>query len=508
MSNFLRAALGATLAAAACGALTPTAGAATPDTFGQAVFVRDTSALPGLGGARPDAIAFAPGGDLLAVRTDAKDVRVAVGRIDAARGRIRQPQGAGMCLSSVPTKGCAMLPTPPRDVRSVVVGAGGRAVHLVGQGVLTLARDPQTGALAPLPGGGCLPAPGSAGCGQEGDALRLAVPASGPAWLGTARTVRRLVTDAATGALSLAPGDGACLSDGPGVAACTPAPVTGWAGAALVADGEQAFLAAGVKDTLTILPVRADQSGAIAPGTAVVQPKVCGCDPALLLVPGTRDLVVANVGRAAELHFTRGDDGTLTAKACGIRCPMLGAPVAASPDGRSVYATELGSAAGESLGSVFQVSTHDRATTTGLLRYSFLTDVTYVEQEDEVPAQLAVSPDGNWVVTSHLELLARRTAKPPTIAVSGLPGKGRCVKGNLRLKVKVTGARDTGRRTILIANEWIATESGVGLSEHRYATANFTFRYKHRRKRPIEITIYAPGKRFNDAQRSVEFRFC
>lgn len=519
--------LAATLAVLpAATAATATAQTAQPSWLGTTVFAAQAK-LSSLG-APPAAVAYSPDGrDVLLARSSgpgSRQVRVVVARHDPRTGRL---VARGTCLSFPASAGCGVLPDAPANVQEIVVSADGRAVHLVGSGVLTLARDTTTGTLTPSTAP-CLPPAGTAGCQAGGPVVSLALPAAAgaPGYLADGATLRLVGRDATTGAPAFVAGPRACLSDA-AVAGCTQAPGAGARGLRTTADGRHVY-APGLtgRDVTVFRATATDPTTLVAPASPLVVQDACPADeeclaPDALLSPDDRHLYLTHPVSSLEapapgvppLAYAVGADGALTPLACGKdRCPQLVGPAAFSPAGDQVYGLAFGSASGETIGATLSLVTYARDAATGLLREKGafgagrVGDI--VESAAEVPGSLAASPTGEWLLDSDLEVFHRRTVRPPTISVRGLPRRGSCARRDVALRITISGtSRDATRSTFALATI-ATTESGLSRGNRTTKARTFTLRVRRGRRLQMLVTISAPGKRGNDVEREVEFRFC
>lgn len=493
----------------------------------------------------PAAIAYSPDGrDVVLARTSGTSgerLRVVVARHDAATGRLT---ARGACLSFPASSGCTTIPDAPKGVFEVQVSADGRAVHLVGNGVLTLARDTASGALTPI-AGACLPAAGVARCQDGTTSLSLALPrtAGAPGYLADGTTLRLVTRDPATGVPAYATGPQSCLADagagtgtgtGPGAGAgagtsvpagCTVAPGAGARGIRTTSDGRHVYGTSVTGRDIVIVRAGVDAAQALTPGPAVTVRNACTTDEECgsseaFISPDDRHLYLSTPVDSFDATFSDappsyaiGADGTLAPVACPKRgCGPLVRPVTFSPEGDQVYGLVFGSTSGETIGATVQQVTYARDATTGILRAKDAYGTTQlgdvIESTGAKPADLAASPDGRWLLTSDLEVLARRTVRPPTISVKGLPAKGRCARRDVLLRITVSGANRDPKRVTSADATFSTSESGLSRGNRRTRAKRFTLRVRRSPKGQMLVTITTPGKRYNDVTREVEFRFC
>lgn len=491
----------------------------------------------GLGDGRPDAIAYSPDGrDVIAVRASdetSSRVRVVVVRQSSRTGRLTRLEGERGCLALPAAEGCRSLPPMPRGITQVVASPDGRAVHVVGEGVVTLARDPESGGLAPLPGGGCLPT-GARGCGGPGLATRLVQPTAARA---VAMAGGRLVAlgALADGSLAPSPTPGACLSDLPSPG-CVAGLVPGWSGQALVAsgDGRDVYAASAMTGTLVVLHARFTADGRLVEASpAVTVPDACrvldgdgpgefeDCVPvAALMAPDGRDVYVTSARhrliadddeRRSTLLRRDGATGRLTRAACADDgdCPALHPPVAMSPDGDQLYATTYEVVSEAPREGAF-VRTYARDADTGRLARKTGRDTgrdtsLVIADGDVPPRELRASPTGRWLTTDSLEVLLRRESRPPRIFVRNLP-EG-CARRSVRLRISVAG-RDAKRATRVSAFEVFGFDRGPDLAARRTRARAFHIRVPRRADSTVEVYVEAPGKARNDISATRTFRFC
>ena len=233
---------------------------------------------------------------------------------DPATGALAQlPANAG-CVKEGGGSGCA----PAHGLAGptgVAISPDARSVYVTsfqGDGVVTLARDPQTGALAQT---GCLNAAGSDGCapaaGLRG-AYGVAVSPDGCSVYVAARKSRAVaifVRDPATGALSQRPGTDACVSDAGGGCAGGRG-LYGARGVDVSPDGHNVYVGAYSADAVSVF-ARDPASGVLAQ------------------LPGRTGCVSNATGRR----------GPPTTRGCARARGLNGAwGVTVSPDGHNLYA--------------------------------------------------------------------------------------------------------------------------------------------------------------------------
>lgn len=487
--------------------------------------------VPGLGGSSA-VVGYVPGTDdvVLAATSGSgagERIRIVAARQSPTTGRLA---ALGGCLAFPATTGCTTLPEAPASVNRIQFSADGTSVHVVGTGVLTLARDTSTGALRALPSGGCLAPVGAASCRTPGGtAVSLALPAAAaaaPGVLADGTSLRLVSRDPASGALAFTPGPAACLSAAP-AAGCTEAPGAGTRPVVTSADGRTAYAAGLSGRDVSIFRATSDGVATLtAPAPPLVVPAACPTGeecvaPDPLLAPDGGHLYLTHPVRSLDapdprvpsLAFAVGADGALSPADCGsTRCRQIVGPATFSPAGDQVYGLRYGATSGETLGATTLLATYGRDARTGRLREKDAFGVPQigdiVESADEGPFMIAASPSGRWLLTSDLDVLHRRTAKPPTISVRGLPKKGSCLRRDARLRITIGGTSHDPKRAASADATFATSESGVSRGSRRTKAKSFTLRVKRARKAEMLVTITAPGKRAGDVSREVEFRFC
>jgi DNA-binding beta-propeller fold protein YncE len=193
---------------------------------------------PGLPGSSVDNCA--PGNGLdspsdVAVSPDAKNVYVLSGDAIAVfsrgtSGALKQLAGTAGCVSSDGSNGtCSEMPTLDGAL-SLAISPDGKSVYVaafLSNMILVVARNPQTGQLAPLSGSrGCLSADGSGGACRSARELdsptMVAVSPDGTSVYTSASTAVVAFARNPDGTLSQLPAAAGCISDGGSGGACTP----------------------------------------------------------------------------------------------------------------------------------------------------------------------------------------------------------------------------------------------------------------------------------------------
>lgn len=323
-----------------------------------------------VGIAGPNSVAVSPDGRN--VYATARDSSTLLSfRRDPADGSLRPVAGAG-CIAGIPLPGiCGSaigLLTP--DV--VVVSPDGANVYagaFFGNSVAAFARDPQSGALTQLAGtAGCI-AEATAGC-ATGVALKsvegLAISGDGASvYAATAlsNAVVTLLRDPATGALSQ-PTDGSGCIVKAALAGCTTGRELAGANAVAVSpDGEGVYVTSLFSNSVTSFS--RSSSGAIAQkegtGGCLIFLRSAGCSfgraliapEGLALSPDGKNVYVASFESGAIDVLKRGESGSVRqvpgAAGCLARRSLPGctparalagvSSIALSPDGRHLYAT-------------------------------------------------------------------------------------------------------------------------------------------------------------------------
>ncbi len=261
------------------------------------------------------------GADVVVVSPDGRNVyvgsffgnAVAVFDRSAATGALTQPAGAGGCLAAVATGGCATglgLEAP----EGLAISANGADVYVataLSSALVTLARDPSTGALA-QPGGGCIVDSALTGCttGVQLDGANAVALSPGDRDVYVTSLFSNSVTSftSASGTLTQKAGTAGCLVWLRAVGCSFGRALSAPEGLALSPDGRNVYAAAFATGAIDVIR-RGGKSGELAqvPGRpgCLAPHSVPGCSP----------------GRALR----------------GV------SSIALSPDGRYLYSTSFGS---------------------------------------------------------------------------------------------------------------------------------------------------------------------
>jgi DNA-binding beta-propeller fold protein YncE len=234
------------------------------------------------------------GPDVVVVSPDGKNVyvgsffgnAVAVFARSATTGALTQPAGSAGCVASVASGGCATglgLEAP----EGLAIGADGADVYVataLSSALVTLARDPSTGALA-QPSGGCVVDSALAGCvtGVQLDGANAAVVSPGDRDVYATSLFSNSVTSfsrASTGALTQKAGTAGCLVWLRAVGCSFGQAMRAPEGLAVSPDGKNAYIAAFATGVIDVLG-RGRKSGELAqlPGRpgCVAPRSVPGC---------------------------------------------------------------------------------------------------------------------------------------------------------------------------------------------------------------------------------------
>lgn len=327
------------------------------------------------------------GADALAVSADSRFVYVgasdtaSVSAFARGRGGLLVPLArhlgggysgcvAGEPLPAAPRPRCGARMPALRGVAALAISPDGRDLYAVSYGlapgqdsIVALQRDPATGGLRPLPGGGgCVQSlPGRrcrAVAGLEGaDAIAIS-PDGRFVYVAAAVSgaVRAFLRNRLTGALTPLYGRGGCVSSGAHAdddVPCLPyvPQLAGARSLALAGDGRELYVAAFDPGAVVVL-ARNRQSGRLRP-----QPSGClqaladaACPSGVAMLRGASALAVAPDGREVYVVCEGANslvalarsptDGTLTvppAAPVGEAAPGGAAALALSPGGGSLY---------------------------------------------------------------------------------------------------------------------------------------------------------------------------
>lgn len=323
---------------------------------------------------QPNSVAISPDGRSLYATSRAGNSITAFAR-NPKTGALRQlPPPLAGCISTAPIPGCAAgvgLLAP--DV--VVVSPDGSNVYVgsfFGNSVAAFARNPETGALTQLAGSAACIAEEMAGC-ATGIALKsvegLAISNDGNSVYAATALSDAVVTlsrNPATGALAQASDGSGCIVDSP-LTGCTPGRELSGANAVAVSpNGNGVYVTSLFSDSVTSF-TRNSSSGALAQregtGGCLINLRAAGCSfgralvapEGLALSPDGRNAYVAAFKTGAIAVLDRGRAGSVAQKpgAAGCLAPpsvfgctsaraLKGASsIALSPDGRYLYSTSF-----------------------------------------------------------------------------------------------------------------------------------------------------------------------
>ncbi len=323
----------------------------------------------------PSSVAISPDGRSLYATSRAGNSIATFAR-NPKTGALRQlPPPLAGCISGAPIPGCAAgLALVAPDV--VVASPDGNNVYVgsfFGNAVAAFARNPATGALTQLAGDAACIAEATAGC-TTGIALKavegLAIsPDGNSVYAATAlsNAVVTLARNPATGALAQA-GDGSgCIVES-ALAGCTLGRELSGANAVAVSpDGDGVYVTSLFSNSVTSFN-RNGSTGALAQregtGGCLIYLRSAGCSfgralvapEGLALSPDGRNVYVAAFRTGAIAVLNRGKAGSVAQKPGAAGCVAARSPdctraralrgvssIALSPDGRYLYSTSFGS---------------------------------------------------------------------------------------------------------------------------------------------------------------------
>lgn len=347
------------------------------------------------------------------------------------------------CLSSGLLAGCTTLNGQLDSPGGLAISPDGANAYVMGGGsdtLLTLKRDPATGALSPQ---GCVSNDGLAGCGGtyqgklDGPNDVVVSPDGGSVYVVavTPGTVVTFARDRATGALT----PQGCFSNAD-LAGCTTLAgrLSGASSVAASADGSSVYVTAQIPGTLVSF-TRDPATGALAPQGCFSNVAITGCDSSLAGKLGAgADVAVAADGASVHaayrasgtlVSFTRTASGALTFASCFSNAALAGCAtqagqlnrvraVTVSPDGANVYAAGDDNAAmGASQGvlNVFKRTSGGALTFASCFSDDALAACTTLDSQLYGANDVTVSPDGSslYVATffsSRLTTFARTAA--------------------------------------------------------------------------------------------------
>jgi DNA-binding beta-propeller fold protein YncE len=321
------------------------------------------------------AIAVSPDGRNVYVASSTSNA-IAIFDRNKNTGVLEQPKGSGGCIASTGEAGCATA-VGLDGANSVAVSADGRNVYATARGssaVTAFQRNRKTGALHQLPGG-CLSGLPLPGC-TAGDALVapdvVVVSPDGRnvyagAFFGNA--VVTLTRDPSTGALTQPASPAGCIAESNG--ACTPGIALGSVeGLAISRNGATVYTGSALSNAVAIL-TRDPSTGALAQATdntgCITNAALTGCTlgvqvggaNAVAISPDDAQVYVTSLLSNSVTSFNRSSAGTLAQKQGTTGCLVfLRAPgcsfgrslsepegLAVSPDGTNVYVAAFGTGA-------------------------------------------------------------------------------------------------------------------------------------------------------------------
>jgi DNA-binding beta-propeller fold protein YncE len=328
---------------------------------------------PAIGLDEPNSIAISPNGKSLYATSRAGNSVTSFNRNRKTGGLRQLPPNFPGCISGAPIPDCgAGVALLAPDV--VVVSPDGNNVYVgsfFGNSVASFARNPETGALAQLAGSaGCI-AEETAGC-AKGIALKsvegLAASGDGDSvYAATAlsNAVVTLARDPASGALTQASDGSGCIVDAE-LAGCTTGRELAGANAVAVSpDGDNVYATSLFSNSVTSFNRSGSGNLAQREGTGgcLIFLRAAGCSfgralkapEGLALSPDGKNVYVASFTTGAIDVLNRGKAGSVAQKpgAAGCLAPpsvsgctraraLKGvSSIAVSPDGRNVYSTSF-----------------------------------------------------------------------------------------------------------------------------------------------------------------------
>jgi DNA-binding beta-propeller fold protein YncE len=327
---------------------------------------------PAIGLDEPNSIAISPNGKSLYATSRAGNSVTAFNRNRKTGGLRQLPPTFPGCISGAPIPGCGTgLALLAPDV--VVVSPDGNNVYVgsfFGNSVASFARNPETGALAQLAGtAGCI-AEETAGC-AKGIALKsvegLAASGDGDnvyAATALSNAVVTLVRDPATGALAQASDGSGCIVDAE-LAGCTVGRELPGANAVAVSpDGDGVYVTSLFSDSVTSFNRSGSGNLTQREGTAgcLIFLRSAGCSfgrgmkapEGLAISPDGKSAYVASFATGAIDVLVRGKAGSVAQRPGAAGCLATSLPgctraralkgvssIAVSPDGRNVYSTSF-----------------------------------------------------------------------------------------------------------------------------------------------------------------------
>ncbi len=322
----------------------------------------------------PNSVAVSPNGRNVYATSRAGNSVTAFVR-NSKSGALRQlPPPLAGCISGLPIPGCATgLALLAPDV--VVVSPDGNNVYVgsfFGNSIAAFARNPATGALTQLAGSAACVAEATAGC-TSGIALKsvegLAISTNGASVYAATALSNAVVTlsrDPGTGALSQASDGSGCIVES-ALSGCTLGRELSGANAVAVSpDGEGVYVTSLFSNSVTSFN-RDASSGALTQregtGGCLIYLRSAGCSfgralvapEGLALAPGGKNvyaaafktgaIAVLNRGKAGSVAQKPGAAGCLAARSLPSCTPARAlkgvSSIALSPDGRYLYSTSF-----------------------------------------------------------------------------------------------------------------------------------------------------------------------
>jgi DNA-binding beta-propeller fold protein YncE len=398
-----------------------------------------------------------------------------------ALGELSQKPGAAGCLSETGADGCQGARSI-NGANDVVISPDGRNVYVASfssDAVAIFDRDPATGALTQRPGAGCIAHAGAGNC-SPGRALDgptdLAISPDGRNVYVTAsesNSVAIFDRDPATGDLTQDAGMGGCLSPA-GDGGCRPGVALLRAGAiAVTADGKSAYVTASFSNSVVILDrdpagdltqkpgtagcISSDGTGeACQVGAGLLNPQDVAIGPDGASVHVADDVGVATFGR---------DPGTGSLSPGFTASPLRFADaLTVSPDGRTLYATVVGSRL-----AIFDRNPSGALTQkpgpAGCFSANGSGGACQVARGMDGSSDVAISPDGSTAYVAGNRSLLSFDRDAGSGALAQKPGTAGCISSD-----GTGGACQVGRGMVGIEDGLIVSPDGRNV----YLTAGET----------------------------------